>query len=63
MLLDRSLLTRVYLQGVIRIFLTGFKLWSGLKTASAAWGALMGHVEQAILLGSPKVLSSAKETY
>jgi len=47
------------LQGVIRIFLTGFKLWSGLRTASEAWGALMGHVEQAILHGSPKVASAA----
>ena len=34
------------MQGVVRIFQTGFKLWSSLSTAAEAWDALMTHLEQ-----------------
>ena len=47
------------LQGVIRIYQTGFKLWSGLASAQQAWADLLAHFEDAFLKGSPKVASSA----
>lgn len=43
------------MQGVVRIFQTGFKLWTCLSTADQAWEALMKHLEQAVLIGSHKV--------
>jgi hypothetical protein len=40
----------------MRIFQTGFKLWSGLNSAPQAWAALMAHLEAAFLEGSHKVV-------
>ena len=46
-------------QGVVRIFQTGFKLWASLSSAQEAWAALMRHLEQAVLHGSHKVALAA----